>query len=126
MKNVIFYLLTFLPLIGLCQNPLIVPDTLSGDTLNLNLNNGQFSFFPGSQSNTIGYNQDILGPTLLLDKNKAVTINVTNSLSVATTLHWHGLHVSAENDGGPHTVISPAKSRRTHFLFRNLLNLTSN
>src|SRR5690606_24036249 len=29
----------------------------------------------------------------------------TNSLGEATTLHWHGMHVAPENDGGPHTVI---------------------
>lgn len=110
MKNLLLYLLSLVPLIGICQSTLIIPDTLSGDTLSLELQNGQFSFFPGSQTNTIGYNQDILGPTLILQKDKAVTIHVKNSLSAPTTLHWHGLHVSSENDGGPHTVILPGQT----------------
>ncbi|MBK9736579.1 MAG: multicopper oxidase domain-containing protein [Saprospiraceae bacterium] len=29
------------------------------------------------------------------------TINVFNSLGEETTVHWHGLHVSGEDDGGP-------------------------
>jgi len=32
---------------------------------------------------------------------------VTNALSEATTLHWHGMHVPAKADGGPHQVIAP-------------------
>ncbi len=119
MKNLILFLLGLLPLFGICQNPLIIPDTLSGDTLNLTLQNGQFSFFSGSQTNTIGYNQDILGPTLFLEKNKEITIHVTNSLNAPTTLHWHGLHVSSENDGGPHTVILPRQVWSPSFIVKD-------
>ncbi len=93
------------PIIGFTQNPLFIPDTLSGASVNLNLQYGQVEFYPGFSTNTIGYNQDILGPTLILEKGNDVTLNVTNNLSESTTLHWHGLHVSSENDGSPHTVI---------------------
>ena len=34
-------------------------------------------------------------------------MNVTNSIGEETTVHWHGLHVAPENDGGPHTIIDP-------------------
>ena len=105
MKKTIFIILAIFPLMGFSQSPLFIPDTLSGASVNLNLQYGQFEFYPGFSTNTIGYNQDILGPTLILEKGNDVTLNVTNSLSEATTLHWHGLHVSSENDGGPHTVI---------------------
>jgi bilirubin oxidase len=86
-------------------NSLLIPDTLSGSAINLDLQNGQVEFYEGFKTNTIGYNQDILGPTIFLEKGKEVTLNVSNNLSETTTLHWHGLHVSSENDGGPHTVI---------------------
>ena len=105
MKKVIFILMAVIPLIGLCQNPLFIPDTLSGASINLSLQNGQVEFYPGFNTNTIGYNQNILGKTIILEKGNEVTINVTNNLSEVTTLHWHGLHVSAENDGGPHSII---------------------
>ena len=90
---------------GFSQNPLFIPNTLSGGTIELNLDEGEVEFYNGFSTNTIGYNQDILGPTLILEKGNDVAFNVTNNLSETTTLHWHGLHVSADNDGGPHTTI---------------------
>jgi bilirubin oxidase len=91
--------------ISFAQNPLAIPPTLTGTEINLNLQKGEVEFYDGFNTNTIGYNQAILGPTLILEKGSDVTINVTNNLDETTTLHWHGLHVSAKNDGGPHTVI---------------------
>ena len=110
MKKVIFILMAVIPLIGLCQNPLFIPDTLSGASINLSLQNGQVEFYPGFTTNTIGYNQDILGKTIILEKGNEVTLNVTNNLSEATTSHWHGLHVSSENDGGPHSIIEAGQT----------------
>jgi FtsP/CotA-like multicopper oxidase with cupredoxin domain len=34
----------------------------------------------------------------------------TNNLNDSTTIHWHGMHVSPENDGGPHIVIPPGET----------------
>ena len=110
MKKILFILVTILPFIGFSQNPLFIPDTLSGTSINLSLQNGQVEFYPGFNTNTIGYNQDILGKTIILEKGNEVTLNVTNNLSEATTLHWHGLHVSAENDGSPHSVIEAGQT----------------
>ena len=106
MEKIILSIISLIPLIGFCQNPLFIPDTLSGESINLNLIKGQVEFFEGVITNTIGYNQDILGPTLFLKKGNEVTLNVTNTLAETTTLHWHGLHVAPENDGGPHTPIA--------------------
>jgi len=36
-----------------------------------------------------------------------VTVNVTNSVDEATTLHWHGMHLPATADGGPRQMIEP-------------------
>lgn len=89
------------------QNPLAIPPTLSGSTINLNLQEGTTNFFPGTPTQTYGANGNLLGPTLILDRYDTVTINVTNSLMDTTTIHWHGMHVSPQNDGGPHIVIPP-------------------
>ncbi len=94
-----------IPFMVFGQQALFIPDTLSGSSLNLSLQNGEVEFFVGSMTQTIGYNQDIFGPTIILEKGNEVTINVSNNLTTNTTLHWHGLHVSSENDGGPHTII---------------------
>lgn len=89
------------------QNPLAIPPTLSGTTINLNLQEGTTNFYPGPPTQTYGANGNLLGPTLILDRYDTVTINVTNNLMDTTTIHWHGMHVAPQNDGGPHIVIPP-------------------
>jgi bilirubin oxidase len=100
-------LLLFSPIFLFAQNRLYIPDTLTGNSMQLSLQRGEVEFFQGHITNTLGYNQDILGPTIVLHKYQDVTLHVNNQLSEPTTLHWHGLHVSPKNDGGPHTVIEP-------------------
>jgi blue copper oxidase len=87
------------------QNKLFIPDTLSGSVINLHLQKGHHAFFNNYQTATLGANGNILGPTLILRKGDDVKINVNNQIGETTTLHWHGLHVAPENDGGPHTPI---------------------
>lgn len=91
------------------KNKLFIPDTLSGSSFNLSLQSGQVEFYEGIFTHTIGYNQNLLGPTLILHNGDEVTLNVTNNLNEITTVHWHGLHVAPENDGGPHTPIDPGE-----------------
>ncbi|MCF6359888.1 MAG: multicopper oxidase domain-containing protein [Cyclobacteriaceae bacterium] len=88
------------------QSPLLIPSTISGSTIELNLQNGTYEFYNGKVTTTMGANGDILGPTLLLNQGDFVNFTINNQLSETTTIHWHGLHVSAENDGGPHTTIA--------------------
>jgi blue copper oxidase len=95
---------------NLAQVRLPIPDTLSGDTIYLNLNNGHQTFIPGITTNTMGANGDILGPTLILRKGELVHMFVKNNLGEPTTIHWHGLHVASENDGGPHTPIGEGET----------------
>lgn len=89
----------------LSQNPLAIPDTLSGSEINLTLQTGSVQFMTGNMTNTMGVNGDILGPTLILNRFQNVTLNVNNELGEPSTIHWHGMHVAPENDGGPHIVI---------------------
>lgn len=46
------------------------------------------------------------GPTLIMDKGDVVHMNVTNNLNESSTIHWHGSHLPAIMDGGPHQVIA--------------------
>ena len=89
------------------QNPLVIPDTLSSSTIDLVVQEGAHQFHAGETVATYGINGDLLGPTLILHQGQQVTLNVTNTMPDLTTMHWHGLHVSAENDGGPHALIYP-------------------
>lgn len=97
-------------------NPLFIPDTLSGNTINLTLKNGNKQFVAGTPTQTMGANGDLLGPTLILKKNTFVEINVKNELGEPSTIHWHGLHVAPENDGGPHIVIQDKETWSPSFI----------
>lgn len=68
---------------------------------------------------TWGYNGALLGPALKLRQGEAVNVTVTNALPEPTTVHWHGLIVPAEMDGGPHQSIPPGESWRAAFKVAN-------
>jgi bilirubin oxidase len=74
-------------------------------TFNLQLQNDSTEFFPEIFTVTSGYNGSFLGPTLLMIKGDSVVMNVTNTMPFATTTHWHGMHLPAVMDGGPHQLI---------------------
>ena len=38
-------------------------------------------------------------------------LEINNTLPETTTVHWHGLEISGEQDGGPQATIAPGKSR---------------
>jgi bilirubin oxidase len=99
-------LISFTALIS-AQNPLTIPDTLSGSQFNLDLQSGTIPFFSGQSTTTMGVNGNILGPTLIMHQGDFVNITVNNNLADSTTMHWHGMHVPAADDGGPHSVIPP-------------------
>jgi FtsP/CotA-like multicopper oxidase with cupredoxin domain len=92
------------------QQQLFIPDTLSGNVINLTLQTGSVNFYPGAATSTMGVNGNLLGPTIILEQNQQVTLNVNNQLGEPTTIHWHGLHVAPENDGGPHIIIPPGST----------------
>ncbi len=56
--------------------------------------------FGALNATTWGYNGSLLGPALQLTQGKTVTVDITNQLAEETTLHWHGLEVPGEVDGG--------------------------
>ncbi|MDY0235723.1 MAG: multicopper oxidase domain-containing protein [Gudongella sp.] len=76
---------------------------------------GKTEFIPGYETNTLGYNGDYLGPIIKVNKGDDVKINIDNALDEPTTVHWHGLIVPAEMDGGPHQVIDPNTTWQPYF-----------
>ena len=91
------------------RQPLPIPPLLDGGindgNLALTVGYGQRSFFPGITTPTLGFNGDFLGPTLRVEDGSRIKLRVSNELRESTTVHWHGLHVPAEWDGGPRQVI---------------------
>ncbi|MEU7987097.1 multicopper oxidase domain-containing protein [Streptosporangium canum] len=62
---------------------------------------------PGRPTPTWGFDDGHLGPTLRAARGETVVVNVRNELAEATTVHWHGMHLPAVMDGGPHQPIRP-------------------
>jgi bilirubin oxidase len=96
--------------ISKAQTFIPIPDTLSGNSINLVVADSTHQFYTGTKTKTIGYNGSYLGPTMILNKGQQVTLNVKNQLNDTTTTHWHGLHVSPMNDGSPHNPIMAGKT----------------
>lgn len=76
---------------------------------------GKTQFIEGYEANTLGYNGNYLGPVIRVNRGDNVKINVKNSLNEPTTVHWHGLEVIGEMDGGPHQVIVPNTTWEPYF-----------
>ena len=99
--------------------PLAIPPLLEADTMHLTVAAHTHQFYPGMNTPTYGVNGDYLGPTLVLHKGDTARIVVENQLSEITTMHWHGMHVPGEMDGGPHSVIQPGASWMAEYPVKN-------
>lgn len=79
---------------------------------------GKQSFLPGITTNTFGYNGNFLGPTIRVKENQKVHFGIANKLKEMTTVHWHGLHVPAKWDGGPHQTVPAGATWSPEFHIR--------
>jgi bilirubin oxidase len=107
------------------QNELLIPPLLEPQAVGeqkvfvLSAEQGETIFLEGKPTNTTGYNGTYLGPTLRAHKADNVRIILTNNLSQPTTTHWHGMHLPAKMDGGPHQEIAPGKVWEPHWTIEN-------
>ncbi|HOM15070.1 MAG TPA: multicopper oxidase domain-containing protein [Rubrivivax sp.] len=95
--------------------PLPVPPAVevgsSGAAL-LEAIDGMHRFSESGRTPTRGFSQPYLGPVLRLRRDATARIDVRNRLADAITVHWHGLHVPGDVDGGPHSEIAPGATWR--------------
>ena len=89
------------------NNPMAIPPALDLDTFHLVVDEHVHQFYPGINTNTYGASAEYLGPTLIMHTGDTARIRVHNDLAQITTMHWHGLRVPGEFDGGPQRVIDP-------------------
>lgn len=105
---------------GTVYNPLFIPPTLTGTTFNLTLAKSTKQFKTGAITNAYGYNgNSFWGPTLIMNKGDQVQMNVINNIADATTVHWHGFHIPAIMDGGPHQIINAGATWSPSFQVKN-------
>lgn len=74
---------------------------------------GRHAFVRGKPTQTYGYSAPVLGPVIRLHRGDEIEMEVENGLNAETTVHWHGLLVSGESDGGPQRTIKPGGSWRS-------------
>lgn len=107
------------------ENKLKIPEILqprmeNGDKVfDLSLQNGEAALLPGKKTATFGANGSYLGPTIRAHTGDKVRMNVTNGLNEDTTVHWHGMHLPPEMDGGPHQVIKKAANWQPYWTVTN-------
>ncbi|MFT3765377.1 MAG: multicopper oxidase domain-containing protein [Minicystis sp.] len=101
-------------------NPLWIPPLLTGTTFDLTLSASTRQLIDGPETIVYGYNgTGFWGPTLVMNKGDVVQMHVKNDLVDETTTHWHGFHIPAAADGGPHQVIAPGTTWSPSFEVKN-------
>jgi FtsP/CotA-like multicopper oxidase with cupredoxin domain len=81
----------------------------------LRLQAGSTDFGFGGPTRTWGVNGSYLGPTLRAKRGDRVAVRVHNDLPEPTSVHWHGMHLPAVMDGGPHQEVAPGATWRPHW-----------
>ncbi|WP_291575852.1 multicopper oxidase domain-containing protein [Bradyrhizobium sp.] len=85
--------------------PPLVDAAKQAGAVRLKVGSGRHAFVEGKPAPCYGYSGPVLGPAIRLRRGDEVEITVENALDVDTTVHWHGLLVPGDVDGGPHQVI---------------------
>ncbi len=83
-----------------------------GNAVELQVVSSKHAFVSGKPTPIYGYSGQVLGPVLRLRRGDEVEVTVENRLDIDTTVHWHGLLVSGDVDGGPHQIIKSGGSWR--------------
>lgn len=99
------------------ERPLAIPslaesrvDDKGRRVFDLTMQRGETDLGRAEPTRTWGVNGSYLGPTLRADRGEQVLVNVTNELGEESTLHWHGMHLPAEMDGGPHQMVGDGET----------------
>ncbi|MGO4890470.1 multicopper oxidase domain-containing protein [Anaerobacillus sp. MEB173] len=99
------------------DNSLIIPELLEPTidsegrkVFDITFNHGEVEFLDGKITETWGLNVPYLAPTLRAERGDEVIVNIKNDVDEPTTLHWHGMILPAEMDGGPHQLIAPGQT----------------
>ncbi len=104
------------------DTPLAIPplarSTVEQDgtrVFDLRMQAGETEFRDGVKTPTWGFNGSYLGPTLRAERGEKVRVRIRNGLGEASTVHWHGMHLPARMDGGPHQMIAPGAAWAPHW-----------
>lgn len=103
------------------RNPLAIPplatSTIQDGQRHFELvaQRGKSAILPGELTETWGFNGPFLGPTLRARRGETVRVQIRNELGETTSVHWHGMHLPAAMDGGPHQPVRAGESWQPHW-----------
>ena len=90
------------------QNLSSAPNTVE---VNLTAEPTRLSLMPGTETNVWAYNGQVPGPTLEVREGDRVIVHFQNNLPEPTTVHWHGIHLPASQDGSPFDPVAAGGKR---------------
>jgi FtsP/CotA-like multicopper oxidase with cupredoxin domain len=85
-------------------------DSSGARLFDLDIQSGETQFLDGPATATWGVNGTFLGPTIRAKRGEKVSFAVSNGLAEETSIHWHGMHLPAVMDGGPHQTVAPGET----------------
>jgi FtsP/CotA-like multicopper oxidase with cupredoxin domain len=94
---------------GALTMPALLDATNTG-RFQLTAQRGTTAFVDAGTSETWGFNQSYLGPTLRIATGETTAAEVQNTLNEPISVHWHGLLVPGDADGGPHQTIAQGET----------------
>lgn len=89
-----------------------LPELDASKSFALSAENGSTRFAGGAASDTLGFNGSYLGPTLRMQRGATATATVGNATGNPVSVHWHGLNVPSNADGGSHRSVVAAGDNR--------------
>jgi blue copper oxidase len=92
--------------------PALIDCERQGRAVQLRVAAARHAFLHGKPTTTYGYSAPVLGPVIRVRRGEELQMTVENALDCDTTVHWHGLRVPGDVDGGPHQIIKPGSSWR--------------
>ncbi len=90
--------------------PLPIPTLIEArndEPVTLTLQKTRHRFGTGAAVSSTGISSSYLGPVVRVRSGDTIPFHVENRLDEETTLHWHGLLIPSDMDGGPHNTIKP-------------------
>ena len=103
---------TPLPALPLLKNESTTPGVFKAHLI---IKKQVINLAPGVNPELYLYNGVLGGPQIVAYEGDKVEITVYNQLPEATTIHWHGMVVPADQDGGPEDPIPPGGTRVYRF-----------
>ena len=90
--------------------PLPIPEVmdLAGGTVGeLTAQLGKSQMLQGVSTETAGYSQAYSGPVIRVKRGETARLKLGNTIAEPVSVHWHGMFIDGDQDGGPHSPVNP-------------------